>query len=57
MIVQHDIGSPQQVNGPKYLICAEQTKDRISAPDKKINIVRFDNFDHRNNHVEIVSLR
>ena len=27
MIVQHDIGSAQQVNAPKYLICAHQTKD------------------------------
>ena len=28
MIVQHDIGSTQQVNAPKYLICAHQTKER-----------------------------
>ena len=35
MIVQHDIGSAQQVNSPKYLIRVHQTKDRTSAPDKK----------------------
>ena len=28
MIVQHDIGSAQQVNGPHYLIYAQQTKDK-----------------------------
>ena len=28
MIIQHDIESAQQVNSPKYLICAHQTKDR-----------------------------
>ena len=31
MVVQHDIGSAQQVNAPKYLICAHQTKDRIDT--------------------------
>ena len=57
MIVQHDIGSAQQVNSPKYLICAHQTKDRTNAPDKKINIAIFDNLDLRKYHVEIDSLR
>ena len=28
MIVQHDIGSAQQVIAPKNLICAHQTKER-----------------------------
>ena len=45
MIVQHDIGSAQQVKSPKHLICAHQTKDRTSTPDKKINIAIFDNLD------------
>ena len=27
MIIQHDIGSAQQVNSPKYLMCAPQTKE------------------------------
>ena len=35
IIVQHDIISAQQVNSPKHLICAHQTKNRTSAPDKK----------------------
>ena len=35
MIVQHDIGSAQQVNSPKYIICAHQTKDRINDRNKK----------------------
>ena len=57
MIVQHDIGSAQQVNSPKYLICAHQTKDRTSALDKKINIAIFDNLDLLKYHVEINSLQ
>ena len=35
MIVQVDIGSAQQVNSPKYLICAHQTQKRIAEPNKK----------------------
>ena len=35
MNVQHDYGSAQQVNAPKYLICVHQTKDRIDSPNKK----------------------
>ena len=57
MIVQHDIGSAQQVNSPKYLICAHQTKDRINAPNKKDNIAIFHYVDLRKYHVEINSLR
>ena len=34
--VQVDIGSAQQVNSPKYLICTHQTKDRLSTHDKKL---------------------
>ena len=33
MIVQADIGSAQQVSGPKNLIFAEQTQERISVSD------------------------
>ena len=47
MIVQHDIRSAQQVNSPKYLIFSHQTKNRTSAPDKKINIAISDNLDFR----------
>ena len=57
IIVQHNIGSAQQVNSPKYLICAQQTKDRTNAPDKKTNIAIFDNLDLQKYHVEIDSLR
>ena len=51
MIFQLDIRSPQQVNSPKYVVCAHQTKDRANTP-KKINIAIFDNLDLRNYHVE-----
>ena len=37
MIVQLDTGSAQQVNSPDYLICAQQTRDKIDTPDKKKN--------------------
>ena len=57
MIFQLDIGSAQQVNSPKYLICAHQTKDMTKAPNKKIKIALFDNPDLRNYHVEIDGLR
>ena len=33
MIVQVDIGSAQQVNSPKYLICAHQTQNRTNVFD------------------------
>ena len=48
MLVQQDIGSVQQVNSSKYLICAHQTKDRTNAPDKKINIAISDNLNSEN---------
>ena len=35
LLVQHDIGSAQQVNSPKYLFSAHQTNLRTSTPDKK----------------------
>ena len=57
MIVQYDIGSAQQVNSPKYLICAHQTNDRTNASNKKFNIAIFDNLDLRKYHVEIDSSR
>ena len=57
MIVQHDIGSAQQVNSPRYLICSHQTKDRTNTPDEKINIAIFDNLDLRKYHIEKGSLR
>ena len=56
-IAQKDIGSAHQVNSPKSLICAHQTKDRINTSDKKINLAIFDNVDLRKYHVEIDSQR
>ena len=47
MIVQVDIGSVQQINSPKRLICAHQTQNRIKVPNKNNNIATFDNLDPR----------
>ena len=33
LLVQHDIGSAQQVNSPEYLISAHQTQLRTATPD------------------------
>ena len=38
LLVQHDIGSAQQVNSPKYLISAHQTSLRTTTTDKKNSI-------------------
>ena len=56
-ITQIDIGSAQQVNSPKYAICAHQTAARLNAPDKGLNISRFDNLNVRNYFVEIDGVR
>ena len=53
LLVQHDIGSAQNVIQPKYMICAHQTNLRTTAPDRKINIPIFDNMDLRKYYVEI----
>ena len=53
LLVQHDIGSAQNVNSPKYMICAHQTNLRTTIPDKKINIAIFVNIDLRKYFVEI----
>ena len=52
-LVQHDIGSAQEVNSPKYLISAQQKTDRILTPIEKINIALFDNLDLRRYFVAI----
>ena len=51
--VQHDIGSAQQVNSPKYLFSAHQMKDRNLTPNKNNNIAILDNLDLRKYYVEI----
>ena len=53
LLVQDDMGSAQQLNSPKYLIGAHQTKDRIPTPNKKNNIALIDNLDLRKYYVEI----
>ena len=53
MLVQHDIGSVQQVNSPNYLLGAYQTSLGTTSPDKKIIIAIFDNLDLRKCYVEI----
>ena len=57
IIARVDIGSAQQVNSPKSLIRAHQTKDRLNTSDKKIILARFDNLNLRKYHVEIDSQR
>ena len=47
-ITQLDIGRSQNVQSPKYLIGAHQTKDRIDAPISTKNVSIFDNLDLRN---------
>ena len=56
LLVQHDIGSAQNVIQPKSLICAHQTNLRTTTPDKKINIAIFDNMDLRKYYAEIDGL-
>ena len=53
LLIQHDIGSAQNVIQPKYLICVHQTNLRTATSDKKINIAIFDNMDIRKYYVEI----
>ena len=52
-IFQLDIASAQQVNSPKYLICAHQIEVRSGLPNKRSNISIFDNINVRNNFIEI----
>ena len=51
MIVQHDIGSAQQVKASKYLICAHQTKERMDGA--KENIAIFHHLQLRKYYVEL----
>ena len=56
-ITQIDISSAQQVNSPKYLIASQQTAARLNAPDKGLNISRFDNINVRKYFVEMDNIR
>ena len=57
LLVQHDIGSAQNVSSPKCMICTHQTSLRTTTLDKKINIAVFDNLDLRKYNVEVDSVR
>ena len=57
LIVEHDMGSAQNVNSPKYMSCAHQTSLRTTTPDKKFIIAIFDNLDLRKYYVETDSVR
>ena len=52
-ITQLDIGSSQNVQSPKYLIGAHQTKNRIDGTISTENVAIFDNLDLRKNYIEI----
>ena len=56
-VTQIDTGSAQQVNSPKYLICAHQTAARLNVPDKEQNVSIFDNINVRKYFVEIDNIR
>ena len=56
-ITQIDIGSAQQVNSPKYLVCAHQSAARLNVPDKELNVSIFDNINVRKYFVEIDNIR
>ena len=50
---QLDIGSSQNVQSPKYLFGAHQTKDRIDGAISIQNVSIFDNLDLRKYYIEI----
>ena len=52
-ITQLDIDSSQNVQSPKYLIGAHQTKDRIDGAISTKNVAIFDNLDLRKYYIEI----
>ena len=52
LLVQHDIGSAQQISGPKNLFCVHQSQIRSNTPNKNNNIAVFDNLDLRKFFIE-----
>ena len=52
-LIQLDIGSSQNVQSPKYLIGAHQTKGRIDGAISTKNVSIFDNLDLRKYYIEI----
>ena len=57
MINQTDIRSSQQVNSPKYLIGAHQTRTRAETANKNNNIALFDNLHLQKFYIEIDRVR
>ena len=53
MITQLDIGSSQNVQSPKYLIGAHQTRERMDMPISTKNVAIFDILDLRKFYIEI----
>ena len=51
-ITQLDIGSSQNVQSPKYLIGAHQTRARADTANKNNNFAIFDNLNLQKNYVE-----
>ena len=56
-ITQLDIGSSQNVQSPKYLIGAHQTRIRADTANKNNNIAIFDHLNLQKYYVEIDSVR
>ena len=56
-ITQLDIGSSQNVQSPKYLIGAHQTRARADTINKNNNIAIFDHLNLRKYYVEIDGIR
>ena len=52
-ITQLDIGSSQNVQSPKFLVGAHQTKDRIDGAISTKNVAIFDNLDLQKYYIEI----
>ena len=52
-ITQFDIGISQNVQSPKYLIGAHQTKDRLDGAISTKIVAIFDNIDLRKYYIEI----
>ena len=52
-ITQLDIGSSQNVQSPKYLIGAPQTRNRIDGAKSTKNVAIFDNLDLRKYYIKI----
>ena len=57
MVTQVDIGSSQNVNGPKFLIGAHQTRARADTANKNSNIVIFDHLNLPKYYIENDGIR